>query len=69
MKKAAERGTQDELEVLKQVIEADPILRESVLEKIRQLRALSRQTVFDVVKEKEDAKTASMNAQRRNMVK
>lgn len=44
------RGTNDEIEAIKLVLESMPGLKRRVLERIRQLRAANSETAIDVAK-------------------
>jgi len=54
--KAQERGTSDELEIMREIIKNDPYLMERVLTKIREVRASGARGLAEVVAEKKGAK-------------
>ncbi|HYX34095.1 MAG TPA: hypothetical protein VE954_13365 [Oligoflexus sp.] len=54
--KSKERGSADELEILREIIKNDPFLLERVLTKIREVRDASGRNLADVVAEKKGAK-------------
>ncbi len=58
MKKAKERGSSDELEILREIINSDPYLLERVLAKIREQRGSVNQGIAEMVSEKTGAKKA-----------
>lgn len=51
--KARERGSSDEVEILKDIIKNDPLLMEKVLDKMRQIRGLSKVGVIDEMAKKQ----------------
>ena len=51
----ASRGTTDELEVLKEILENNKELKIRVLDALRKHKLKSQETIFDVVKEKKKA--------------
>lgn len=58
IKKKKDRATKDEMELLKAIIESNPILHQRVMHRLREQLALSRETIFDVVKKKTDSTKA-----------
>lgn len=52
--KKKDRATTDELDLLKSIIEGNSILHARVMHRLREQLALSRETIFDVVKKKHD---------------
>ena len=58
MKKVKERGSSDELEILREIINSDPYLLERVLAKIREQRGSVNQGLAEMVSEKTGAKKA-----------
>ncbi|WP_141736287.1 hypothetical protein [Oligoflexus tunisiensis] len=55
LNKPKERGSSDELEIMREIIKNDPLLLERVLTKIREVRNGGR-NLADVVAEKKGAK-------------
>jgi hypothetical protein len=51
-----ERGSSDELEIMREIIKNDPFLLERVLTKIREVRNGGGRNLADVVAEKKGAK-------------
>lgn len=51
-----ERGSTDELEIMREIIKNDPFLMERVLTKIREVRDGGRSNMADMVAEKNGAK-------------
>ncbi len=45
--KTKERGSTDEVEILREIIKSDPLLMEKVLDKMRQIRGTSKVGVID----------------------
>ena len=54
--KPRERGSSDELEIMREIIQNDPYLLDRVLNKIREVRAAGARGLADVVAEKKGAK-------------
>ncbi len=54
--KSKERGSSDELDIMREIIKSDPYLLERVLTKIREHKTSSSQGLADVVAEKKGAK-------------
>jgi len=54
--KSKERGSSDELEILREIIKSDPYLLERVLSKIREHKEAGSRGFADVVAEKKGAK-------------
>jgi hypothetical protein len=54
--KSKERGSADELEIMREIIKNDPFLLERVLTKIREVRNTAGRNLADVVAEKKGAK-------------
>jgi hypothetical protein len=51
-----ERGSSDELEIMREIIKNDPFLMERVLAKIREVRDGGQSNMADMVAEKKGAK-------------
>lgn len=51
--KSKERGSSDEVEILRDIIKNDPLLMEKVLDKMRQIRAISKVGVIDEMAKKQ----------------
>lgn len=51
--KSKERGSSNEVEILREIIRADPLLLEKVLEKIRDIRHLSKMGIMDQMANKQ----------------
>ncbi len=65
-KKDVERPTNDELEILKLVINENPGLKSRVLKKIKSVRAAAQLTLFDSAATKEKGKKSSKNRRSRD---
>lgn len=63
------RGTHDELMILKEVIQNDPHLLDQVLDRIRQLRKTSGQSMTDYMKENRMAESDILNLRRKQQQK
>lgn len=50
--KSKERSSSNEVEILREIIRADPFLMEKVLDKIRDIRALSKMGIVDQMAQK-----------------
>lgn len=64
--KKKHRGTQDELELLRLIIDEDANLREKVLDRVRQIRVASKRTILDSAAETMEQKSeVERNAKKR----